>query len=173
MGSIQAVAATVVLLAPMSRIPMSCCCHRQHTLRIPTGDIQDPVKRDLEKSQREREQLMPTRLRSPPVAGKETLNTVLWDKLESTPHGHHMDRDGNYVTKALTPEELLLRRSDVVFDDYNVATGDHAAAQSCWSQAMLGLRAHDLCPAAWRFCGISRPRSLQSPTTCSSTACLP
>ena len=71
---------------------------------------------------------MPTRLRSPPVAGKETLSTVLWDKLESTPHGHHMDRDGNYVTKALTPEELLVRRSDVVFDDYNVATGDLDAA---------------------------------------------
>lgn len=137
---------------------------RQHTLRIPTGDIQDPVKRDLEKSLREREQLMPTRLRSPPVAGKETLNTVLWDKLESTPHGHHMDRDGNYVTKALTPEELLLRRSAVVFDDYNVPTGDqHHAALSCWRQAMLGPRTHDWCPAAQSFCSISRPRLLQSP----------
>ena len=97
---------------------------RQHTLRIPTGDIQDPVKRDLEKSLRERQQLMPTRLRTPPVAGKETLNTILWDKLDSTPCGHHMDHDGNYVTTALTPEELLLRRSAVTFDDYNVATGD-------------------------------------------------
>lgn len=62
------------------------------------------------------------RLRTPPVAGKETLNTILWDKLESTPCGHHMD--GNHVTKALTPEELLLRRSNVVFDDYNMVTGE-------------------------------------------------
>ncbi|KAL3152201.1 hypothetical protein ABBQ32_001288 [Trebouxia sp. C0010 RCD-2024] len=113
---------------------------RQHTLRIPTGDIQDPVKRDLEKSQREREQLMPTRLRSPPVAGKETLNTVLWDKLESTPHGHHMDRDGNYVTKALTPEELLLRRSDVVFDDYNVATGRDVMMAENMQNGMVRLK---------------------------------
>lgn len=120
---------------------MHCCGYRQHTLRIPTGDIQDPVKRDLEKALREREQLMPTRLRTPPVAGKQTLSTVLWDKLESTPCGHHMDRDGNYVTKALTPEELLLRRSDVVFDDYNVATGDYDAVLSYCTQAISKLMA--------------------------------
>lgn len=103
---------------------------RQHTLRIPTGDIHDPVKRDLEKSVREKQQLMPSRRRTPPVAGKETLSTTLWDKLESTPCGHHMDHDGNYITKALTPEELLLRRSDVVFDDYNVITGEQDAISS-------------------------------------------
>ena len=119
------------LIAQGEAVPRACCGCRQHTLRIPTGDIHDPVKRDLEKSLRERQQLMPTRLRTPPVAGKETLNTTLWDKLESTPCGHHMDHDGNYVTKALTPEELLLRKSDVVFDDYNVATGDLNAVSSC------------------------------------------
>ena len=112
------------LIATSQRASKVCCRCRQHTLRIPTGDIHDPVKRDLEKSLRERQQLMPRRLRTPPVAGKETLNTTLWDKLESTPCGHHMDHDGNYVTKALTPEELLLRRSDVVFDDYDVVTGE-------------------------------------------------
>ena len=112
------------LLCLLALSSVICCGCRQHTLRIPTGDIQDPVKRDLEKSVRERQQLMPTRLRTPPVAGKETLSTILWDKLDSTPCGHHMDRDGNYVTKALTPEDLLLRRSAVTFDDYNVATGD-------------------------------------------------
>lgn len=101
--------------------PRHAC--RQHTLRIPTGDIQDPVKRDLEKSMRERQLLCPTRLRTPPVAGKQTLSTIMWDKLDSTPIGHHMDHDGNYITKALTPEELLVRKSDVVFDDYNVVTG--------------------------------------------------
>ena len=109
---------------PWSPLYESCAAHhRQHTLRIPTGDIQDPVKRDVEKSLREREQLMPTRLRTPPVAGKQTLSATLWDKLDSTPCGHHMDHEGNYVTKALSPEELLLRRSAVTFDDYNVATG--------------------------------------------------
>lgn len=97
---------------------------RQHTLRIPTGDIQDPVKRDLEKSLRERQLLCPTRLCTPSVAGKPTLSTVMWDKLDSTPCGHHMDQDGNYITKLLTPEELLVRKSDVVFDDYNVITGE-------------------------------------------------
>ena len=48
----------------------------------------------------------------------------MWDKLDSTPCGHHMDRDGNYITKLLTPEELQVRKSDVVFDDYNVITGE-------------------------------------------------
>lgn len=81
------------------------------------------MKRDLEKSVRERQLLHPTRLRTPPVAGKQTLSTVMWDKLESTPCGHHMDHDGSYLTKTLTPEELLLRKSSVVFDDYNVVTG--------------------------------------------------
>ncbi len=97
---------------------------RQHTLRIPTGDIQDPVKRDLEKSLRERQLLCPTRLRTPPVAGKHTLSTVMWDKLDSTPCGHHLDQDGNYITKLLMPEELQIRKSDVVFDDYNIITGE-------------------------------------------------
>jgi len=97
---------------------------RQHTLRIPTGDIQDPVKRDLEKSLRERQLLCPTRLRTPPVAGKHTLSTVMWDKLDSTPCGHHLDQHGNYITKLLTPEELQIRKSDVVFDDYNIITGE-------------------------------------------------
>ena len=98
---------------------------RQHTLRIPTGDLQDPVKRDLEKSLRERQLLCPTRLQTPPVAGKHTLSTVLWDKLDSTPCGHHMKPDGSYAIKPLTAQELSLRESDVVFDDYNVVKGRH------------------------------------------------
>lgn len=110
-----------MLLRQLTHTDVGTC--RQHTLRIPTGDIQDPVKRDLEKSLRERQLLCPQRLRTPPVAGKQTLSTVLWDKLDATPCGHHMDHEGNYITKPLTAEELLVRKSDVVFDDYNVITG--------------------------------------------------
>jgi len=73
---------------------------------------------------RERQLLCPTRLRTPPVAGKHTLSTVMWDKLDSTPCGHHLDQDGNYITKLLMPEELQIRKSDVVFDDYNIITGE-------------------------------------------------
>ena len=96
---------------------------RQHTLRIPTGDLQDPVKRDLEKSLRERQLLCPTRLRTPPVAGKQTLSTVFSDKLDSTPCGHHMKPDESYAIEPLTPQELLLRQKGVVFDDYIVVKG--------------------------------------------------
>ena len=120
----------------MSSVVTPMC--RQHILRIPTGDIQDPVKRDLEKSLRERQLLCPTRLRTPPIAGKPTLSTVLWDKLDSTPSGHHMDQDGNYITKLLTPEELQVRKSNVVFDDYNVITGEQG--HDCTLAASLHTR---------------------------------
>ncbi|DBA81753.1 hypothetical protein WJX77_006676 [Trebouxia sp. C0004] len=113
---------------------------RQHTLRIPTGDIQDPVKRDLEKSLRERQLLCPTRLRTPPVAGKHTLSTVMWDKLDSTPCGHRMDQDGNYITKLLTPEEVQVRKSDVVFDDYDVITGKEVMLAENMQNGMVRLK---------------------------------
>ena len=61
--------------------------------------------------------------RLPHSAGKPTLSTLLWDKLGSTPCGHHMDSTGGYVFKTMRDEELLLRESHLVFDDYDYATG--------------------------------------------------
>eukprot|EP00891_Asterochloris_glomerata_P002187 jgi/Astpho2/2187/Aster-03178 len=98
---------------------------RQHYIRVPTGDITDPVKRDIEKTLRERRLLG---IRQPPrrpvsAEGKETLSTLLWNKLDSTPCGHHMDTRGAYVLKPMTAADAELRKSHVVFDHYNVARG--------------------------------------------------
>lgn len=96
---------------------------RRHVLRIPTGDIEDPVKRDLEKTMKERQLVAGAVQLLPQSAGKPTLSTLLWDKLGSTPCGHHMDSTGGYVFKPMRDEELLLRESHLVFDDYDYATG--------------------------------------------------
>ena len=100
---------------------------RQHTLRIPTGDIQDPVKRDLLKTQKERQLVAGAQAHVSEALGKPTLSTLLWDKLESTPCGHQMDPTGDYIFKPLCDKELLLRQSHLVFDDYNYATGEIAS----------------------------------------------
>lgn len=65
--------------------------------------------------------------RVPDSLGKPTLSTLLWDKLSSTPCGHHMDPTGDYISKPLCDKELLLRQSHLVFDDYDYATGE-----PCW-----------------------------------------
>ena len=110
--------------------PHLCC--RQHYIRVPTGDITDPVKRDIEKTLRERRLLG---IRQPPrrpvsAEGKETLSTLLWNKLDSTPCGHHMDTTGAYVLKPMTAADAELRKSHVVFDHYNVARG--AKGEGVW-----------------------------------------
>lgn len=99
---------------------------------MPTGDITDPVKRDIEKTLRERRLLG---IRQPPrrpvsAEGKETLSTLLWNKLDSTPCGHHMDTRGAYVLKPMTAADAELRKSHVVFDHYNVARG--AKGKAVW-----------------------------------------
>ena len=103
--------------------PPTCC--RQHYIRVPTGDITDPVKRDVEKTLRERRLLGIRQPRRRPVSaeGKETLSTLLWNKLDSTPCGHHMDTTGAYAVKPMTAADAELRKSHVVFDHYNVARG--------------------------------------------------
>ena len=98
---------------------------------MPTGDIIDPVKRDIEKTLRERRLLGIRQPRRRPVSaeGKETLSTLLWNKLDSTPCGHHMDTTGAYVLKPMTAADAELRKSHVVFDHYNVARG--AEGKNC------------------------------------------
>ncbi|KAK9829174.1 hypothetical protein WJX72_004311 [[Myrmecia] bisecta] len=102
---------------------------RRWAIRVPTGDIQDPLKRDLEKTMREK-QLIGKRVRGP-VPGKETLKVTMWDKLDATPSGHHMDKDGDYILKSMTKEELALRASHIHMDHYTYPRGNAYALAEC------------------------------------------
>lgn len=115
-----------------------CSACRQYTLRIPTGDIEDPIKRDLNKALKERQLVAGSQTPMPQSLGKPTLSTLLWDKLGSTPCGHQMDPTGDYIFKPLCDKELLLRQSHLVFDDYDYVTGEE---QWVLKLAVVGIQA--------------------------------
>ncbi len=71
---------------------------------LATGDIKDPLKRDVLKPQQEA-QLMGIPPPSHPL-GKVTLDAKQWDDLHihSTPYGHCMDKTGMYLVQQL-PEK--------------------------------------------------------------------
>ncbi len=55
------------------------------------------------------------------------LLKFLWrtrDIVESTPYGHNMDKEGNYIVHSQPPEALAVRESHVMFKDYDYPTGD-------------------------------------------------
>ena len=56
--------------------------------------------------------------------GKLTLPTVLWDKLDSTPCGHHAAPDGSIVLKPVDERLAELQRSRVLFDHYTYPCGN-------------------------------------------------
>lgn len=101
----------------------------QHTIRIPTGDIRDPLKRDLIKTQEE-QMLMSGGAYVQQPLGKHMLSTLQWGKLQikSTPYGHCMDADGNYDVKHASEAELAARKSRVPMDHYDYPNRDNAVA---------------------------------------------
>eukprot|EP00955_Chlamydomonas_euryale_P087480 364297-Chlamydomonas_euryale.AAC.10 len=73
------------------------------SIRIPTGDLYDPVKRDLLKTEREKALMAaPGQDASSPL-GKATLDVRVWDDMhiKATPYGHCVDETGAYVPRAL------------------------------------------------------------------------
>ena len=76
--------------------------------------------------------------RSGPL-GKLTLPTVLWDKLDSTPCGHHAAPDGSIVLKPVDERLAELQRSRVLFDQYTYPRGNEVGPTTAGSA--LG---HDL-----------------------------
>ena len=53
-----------------------------------------------------------------------------------------MDTTGDYIFKPMCDEELLLRQSHLVFDDYEYATGKDACL--CMSQVLTRAQWHVL-----------------------------
>jgi hypothetical protein len=103
----------------------------QHTIQIPTGDIRDPLKRDLIKTQEE-QMLMSGGAYVQQPLGKHMLSTLQWGKLQikSTPYGHCMDADGNYDFKQSSEAELAARKSRIPMDHYDFPNHDNAVVAS-------------------------------------------
>ncbi|KXZ46813.1 hypothetical protein GPECTOR_40g547 [Gonium pectorale] len=124
----------------------------QAAIRIPTGDIQDPLKRDMLKGERERQLMMSsgTLLASGsgrgglgssgrsasagpqgagPGLGKETLDTRAWGELAvtATPYGHCNDGMGAYIVRPLSGSAVRTN-SRVPMDHYDFPRGNEAAA---------------------------------------------
>ena len=55
--------------------------------------------------------------------GKLTLQTTMWDKLESTPFGRNMDPLGNYVLKEPNEKLIKLKASHIPLDHYTYPVG--------------------------------------------------
>lgn len=63
--------------------------------------------------------------------GRNTLNTLMWDKVESTPYGHCMDQNGDYVWKPASEAERANRKSTLHLDHYNVPKGKDVMMREC------------------------------------------
>uniref|UniRef100_A0A7R9V1T4 Uncharacterized protein n=1 Tax=Chlamydomonas euryale TaxID=1486919 RepID=A0A7R9V1T4_9CHLO len=101
------------------------------SIRIPTGDLYDPVKRDLLKTEREKALMAaPGQDASSPL-GKATLDVRVWDDMhiKATPYGHCVDETGAYVPRALPESVVNVRRSRVPMDHYDYPNRDNGAAK--------------------------------------------
>lgn len=72
--------------------------------------------------------------------GRNTFNTLMWDKVESTPYGHCMDQNGNYMWKPASEAERANRRSALHLDHYNVPKGKDIMLTECAKGRAQGLR---------------------------------
>jgi hypothetical protein len=102
-----------------------------HSIVIRTGDIRDPVKRDVLKTQREKALMDPTYKEGP--LGKQTLDNKQWGALaiKATPYGHCVDETGAYIIAA-TPEQSAKARASRVgaaMDHYDFPNFDNGIAK--------------------------------------------
>uniref|UniRef100_A0A7S3VPQ4 Uncharacterized protein n=2 Tax=Dunaliella tertiolecta TaxID=3047 RepID=A0A7S3VPQ4_DUNTE len=109
---------------------------RSRTLKVQTGDLFDPLKRDWIKARNERLNMGLSAGTSGQLA-RDTFDTKMWSEqnVHSTPYGHCVDKTGAYVVHPLSQSVLEQRRSKLVMDHYNYPNRDNAAAA-----AELGLK---------------------------------
>ncbi|KAF5829034.1 hypothetical protein DUNSADRAFT_16653 [Dunaliella salina] len=102
---------------------------RSTTLKVQTGDIFDPLKRDWIKARNERLN-MGLSAGSSGSLGKDTFDTKMWNEqnVRSTPYGHCVDKTGAYVLHPVSQSVLEERKSKLVMDHYNYPNKDNAAA---------------------------------------------
>lgn len=65
------------------------------------------------------------------LEGRDTLSATMWDKVESTPYGHCMDKCGNYMWKPASEAETANRKSNIYFDHYEVPRGPKIMLAEC------------------------------------------
>lgn len=107
-----------------------------NSLKIPTGDLVDPLKKDLLKTQAEKALLItpgsPSSSNGRHSPGgntlaratvRSTLDVQLWGEgqINATPYGHCIDETGNYAIKRPDPKGLAQTASHLYVDDYNPA----------------------------------------------------
>lgn len=96
------------------------------TIKVSTGDLRDPLAKDLAKRAYEESLLTGRRSSSiPRQMSKSSLDIKMWDNLHihATPYGHCVDKDGNYIVRPMSQGAQRLRASHIPLDHYNVATG--------------------------------------------------
>eukprot|EP00798_Chlamydomonas_sp_ICE-L_P023151 gene23151-30356_t len=107
---------------------------QDEVIKIPTGDIRDPVKRDVLKPYYEAQMVSNSNGSLVPSMGKtttkDTLDVLCWDtgKIEATPYGHCVDSTGEYIVKPVSLSTTKGRSSRIPMDHYNFPM-DPAVAQ--------------------------------------------
>lgn len=108
-------------------------------VKVSTGDIRDPLKRDVLKPLYEQQLMEKLSGRSPttsprklPITGKDTLDTRTWGEhqITSTPYGHCIDKSGNYIIRPLSAKLVAQRKSHIVMDHYGYPNKDNAVADA-------------------------------------------
>eukprot|EP00232_Nephroselmis_pyriformis_P025239 CAMPEP_0182859064 /NCGR_PEP_ID=MMETSP0034_2-20130328/4052_1 /TAXON_ID=156128 /ORGANISM="Nephroselmis pyriformis, Strain CCMP717" /LENGTH=511 /DNA_ID=CAMNT_0024990585 /DNA_START=79 /DNA_END=1614 /DNA_ORIENTATION=- len=105
---------------------------KAHTIKASTAGMEDPIKRDVLKTVREKAEI--GLLEEQLTGGRETLRVVMWDKLDSTPYGHFTEADGT-LTSDVDPDALekhgrslgsVRGKSTVTFNDFEFPKGKAA-----------------------------------------------
>lgn len=106
-----------------------------NSIKVPTSDIVDPLKRDLLKAEAEKALLVvpgspgsrssSNERHSPNTLAKaamrHTLEVHRWGEgqINATPYGHCIDEAGNYTIKRADPKGLQQTASHLYVDDYS------------------------------------------------------
>lgn len=132
-----------LFLDSMDRTDYDPFSGKTQALRVHTGDIRDPLKRDVLNPLREK-QLMATLSGAEGAAasefyyggdggslGKQTLDARSWGELAiaSTPYGHCMDKTGNYIIRPTSARVNEARKSKVHMDHYGYPNKDNAVVE--------------------------------------------
>eukprot|EP00455_Lapot_gusevi_P047860 TRINITY_DN6536_c0_g2_i2.p1 TRINITY_DN6536_c0_g2~~TRINITY_DN6536_c0_g2_i2.p1 ORF type:complete len:376 (-),score=36.32 TRINITY_DN6536_c0_g2_i2:126-1253(-) len=97
---------------------------RAHTIRYNSTVIKDPLKQAITQTDEEKNLLVAGSSSSPErslsrterYAGRDTLDPLLWDKIESTPHGHYAQM---FDSTSPTRHNTRIQRSSLVMDHFN------------------------------------------------------
>lgn len=67
---------------------------RGAAIRVPTKDLEDPLKRDMLRVHKENMELGLVDMLKGTTLGKDTFSCEWWDKTHATPYGYDVNQDG-------------------------------------------------------------------------------